>query len=53
MSFLNDAYGGSAATDRNLYVNAITANGATIPGTAASLMITSTQHFSVVVAAQG
>ena len=53
VSFLNDAYGGTTAADRNLYVDAITANGATMPGTAASLVSTSTQHFSVVVAAQG
>jgi hypothetical protein len=51
VSFLNDAYGGSAATDRNLYVNAIDANGSAIPGTAATLLGTGTQHFSIVVAA--
>ena len=49
VSFLNDAYGGTAATDRNLYVQSITANGAALPGTAAALLATSTQHFSVVV----
>jgi len=52
VSFLNDAYGGTAALDRNLYVNAIIANGVTAPGATASLMYTSTQHFSVVAAAQ-
>ncbi len=51
VSFLNDAWGGTAATDRNLYVNAIDANGAALPGTAATLMTTSTQHFSLVVPA--
>ena len=51
VSFLNDAWGGTAATDRNLYVNAIDVNGSAIAGTSASLMTTSTQHFSVVVAA--
>ncbi len=51
VSFLNDAWGGTAATDRNLYVQAIDANGAALPGTAASLFTTSTQHFSVVVPA--
>jgi len=51
VSFLNDAWGGTAATDRNLYVNAVDANGAAIPGTSAALMSASTQHFSVVVAA--
>jgi len=53
VSFLNDAWGGTAATDRNLYVNAIDANGAALPGTAARLGTTSTQHFSIVVAAHG
>ena len=51
VSFLNDAWGGTAATDRNLYVQAIDANGAALPGTAASLMTTSTQHFSITVPA--
>jgi hypothetical protein len=51
VSFLNDAYGGTAATDRNLYVQAIDANGAAMPGTAASLLTTSTQHLSITVAA--
>ncbi len=53
VSFLNDAYGGSTATDRNLFVNGIIANGVTVPGAAATLFSTSTQHFSVVVAAHG
>src|SRR5439155_1983871 len=30
ISFLNDAYGGSASTDRNLYVDHIVANGVTL-----------------------
>ena len=51
VSFLNDAWGGTAATDRNLYVNGIVANGAALPGTAASLMSTSTQHFSLTIPA--
>ena len=51
VSFLNDAYGGSSATDRNLYVNSIVVNGAPMAGTAATLLNASTQHFSVVVAA--
>ena len=51
VSFLNDAWGGTAATDRNLYVQAIDANGAALPGTAAALMSTGTQHFSLVVPA--
>jgi len=52
VSFLNDRYDGTTATDRNLYVDAVIVNGATAPGTAAALMSNSTQHFSVVVAAQ-
>ena len=51
VSFLNDAWNGTAATDRNLYVQGITANGAAMPGTAAALMSTSTQHFSITVPA--
>ena len=51
VSFLNDAWGGTAATDRNLYVQAINANNASLPGTAATLMTTATQHFSVTVPA--
>ena len=52
VSFLNDAWGGTAATDRNLYVSAIDANNQALPGTAASLLTTSTQHFSITVPAQ-
>jgi len=51
VSFLNDAYGGTATTDRNLYVNAVDVNGAAMPGTAAALLSTGTQHISVVVPA--
>jgi beta-glucanase (GH16 family) len=35
VNFINDAWGGSAATDRNMYVQSITVNGETIAGTAA------------------
>ena len=51
VSFLNDAYGGTAATDRNLYVQAINANGAALPGSSAALLATSTHHFSITVPA--
>ena len=37
VNFLNDAYGGTAATDRNLYVNAISYDG-TVTGQSAALM---------------
>ena len=40
VSFLNDAYGGSAATDRNLYVDATSYNGAA--GGAMTLLYTGT-----------
>ncbi len=32
VNFLNDAYGGSASTDRNLYVDSATINGTAISG---------------------
>jgi beta-glucanase (GH16 family) len=35
VNFVNDAWGGSAATDRNLYVQSLTLNGETIQGTSA------------------
>ena len=47
ISFLNDAYGGSPDTDRNLYVNAINVDGGPVGGAAATLLSTSTQHFAV------
>jgi hypothetical protein len=34
--FINDAWGGSAATDRNLYVNGVDVNGHSFPGTGAA-----------------
>ena len=52
VSFLNDAYGGSGATDRNLYVNGISVNGTAVGGAAAALYSTSTQHFAVNVPVQ-
>ena len=49
VSFLNDASGGTAATDRNLYVKGIDVNGTAVPGAAASLMAAGTSHFQIVV----
>ena len=46
VNFLNDAWGGTAATDRNLYVNGITYNG-TATGQSATLGVTGPQAFSV------
>ena len=37
VTFLNDAYGGTAETDRNLYVEAVSYNGAALGGTPAAL----------------
>jgi len=37
LTFLNDAYGGTPATDRNLYLDGATYNGATVPGAEAAL----------------
>jgi len=51
VQFINDAWGGTPTTDRNLYVNTIDVNGTAMPGTAATLLGTSTQHFAVLVAA--
>ena len=51
VSFLNDAYGGSSALDRNLHVAGADLNGSALsaaPWTAA-LLTTSTTHFSLVV----
>jgi hypothetical protein len=47
VSFINDAYGGTSATDRNLYVKSIAYNGITYAGTTASLYGDSTDTFTV------
>ena len=49
VSFLNDAYGGTPTTDRNLYVQGVSVNGAAQPGGTASLYSAGTQHFQIVV----
>ena len=49
VSFLNDAYGGSGAMDRNLYVTGVAVNGAATPGATAALYSSGTQHFQIVV----
>lgn len=46
VAFLNDAYGGSAATDRNLYVDGMDFKGTHFPATAA-LMGTGSVNFNV------
>ncbi len=50
ISFLNDAWAGTPQTDRNLYVDSISVNGAVVPGTSAAIYGQTTDHFSVVVA---
>jgi hypothetical protein len=47
ISFINDAYGGSASTDRNLYVDSIAYDGTTYAGTSAALMGSGSHAFSV------
>jgi ribosomal protein S11 len=47
IQFLNDAYGGTATTDRNLYVDSVAYSGKTESGTTASLMSNATQTFAV------
>jgi hypothetical protein len=44
VNFLNDAYGGTTATDRNLYVSAVSYNGTTT-GQSAALMSTGPKSF--------
>jgi Ca-dependent carbohydrate-binding module xylan-binding len=46
VNFLNDAYGGSAAADRNLYVNTLSYDG-TATGQSAALMSTGAKSFTV------
>lgn len=55
VEFLNDSYGGTAATDRNLYVNGVTfkddaaAVAVTLPGSTTALMTTGTKDLSFTV----
>ena len=47
VSFLNDAYGGSAGTDRNLYIDSASVGDAAVAGAAATLFSASAQHITV------
>lgn len=47
IKFLNDAYDGTASTDRNLYVDSATYNGAAVSGSHFSMMSAGTQTFTV------
>ena len=49
VSFLNDAYGGSSSTDRNLYVKGIDVQGTPVAGASAALYSNGTSHFQIVV----
>jgi beta-glucanase (GH16 family) len=49
--FLNDAYGGTAATDRNLHVDGATYNGQAVAGAAQSLLSTGAKGFAFTEAA--
>ena len=49
VSFLNDAYDGTAATDRNLYVKGVEVNGSVLPASATTLYSSGTVHFAIVV----
>jgi protocatechuate 3,4-dioxygenase beta subunit len=46
VNFLNDSYAGTAATDRNLYVNGATINGTTIGNSGLALGSNGTQTFT-------
>jgi Ca-dependent carbohydrate-binding module xylan-binding len=50
VNFVNDDYGGSASTDRNLYLNGITANGQNYATGAAALMSNGTENFTITTA---
>ena len=47
MNFLNDAYGGTAATDRNFYVTAMSFNGTNYPANTAALLAGGPVSFTV------
>ncbi len=47
VSFLNDAYGGTPVTDRNLYVNGASFNGISTRPATAALDTTGTAHFTI------
>jgi len=46
VDFLNDAWGGTSAEDRNLYVNAATIDGSVVANASLSLYNSGTQNFS-------
>ncbi len=46
VNFLNDAFGGTSSTDRNLYVNSATYDGAAVANSAKALMSSGAQFFT-------
>jgi hypothetical protein len=46
VNFLEDAFGGTATTDRNLYVDSVTINGTGVPGGSAALLSAGPHSFS-------
>ena len=46
ISFLNDAYGGTASTDRNLFLDGASYHGSAVAGASAALMSTGATSFS-------
>jgi hypothetical protein len=53
VSFINDHWGGTAATDRNLYVDSISFNGKAVSGGTATLKTNGTSSFSFTSAGGG
>ncbi len=51
ISFLNDAYGGSPATDRNLFATGVDLNGAPVAGAAVALYSQGTGHIQIFIPA--
>ena len=51
ISFVNDSYAGSAATDRNLYLDGASWNGGTLAGWTATMLSSGTSHFTLTVPA--
>ncbi len=47
VDFLNDAWGGSAAKDRNLYIDGATYDGAGVTGAAAALLVNGPHSFTL------
>ena len=48
VNFLNDAYGGSPATDRNLYVTGATIDNSVVSGATLSELVSGPQHFTFI-----